>query len=111
MRRRALVRLDRKDAGVIIEDEDGFSFQYLESWLQSPERVPISLTMPLRPEPYRTRYLHPFFQNLLPEGWLLELSTSKLKISKDDPFGLLMATCADCIGAAEIVPYAGDASS
>lgn len=110
MRRRALVRLDGKDAGVIIEDEDGFSFLYMESWLQSAEGVPVSLTLPLRPEPYRTRYLHPFFQNLLPEGWLLELSTTKLKISKDDSFGLLMATCADCIGAAEIVPYAEDAS-
>ena len=102
MGRRALVRMDGKDAGVIAELEDSFSFQYLESWLRSPERAPVSLTMPLRPEPYRTRYLHPFFQNLLPEGWLLELSMTKLKISKDDPFGLLMATCADCAGAAEI---------
>ena len=109
MSRRALVRLDGQDAGVIVEHEDGFSFQYLESWLQSSSSVPVSLTLPLRPEPYHTRYLHPFFQNLLPEGWLLELSTTKLKISKDDPFGLLMATCADCVGAAEIVPLAEDA--
>jgi serine/threonine-protein kinase HipA len=65
--------------------------------------------MPLRREPYRTRYLHPFFQNLLPEGWLLELSTAKLKISKDDAFGLLLATCADCVGAAEIIPMSQDA--
>lgn len=27
-----------------------------------------------------------------------------LKISKDDAFGLLIATCADCIGAVEILP-------
>jgi hypothetical protein len=48
-------------------------------------------------------FILPFFENLLPEGWLLELSTSKLKISKDDAFGLLLATCAGCIGAVEVV--------
>lgn len=106
MNRKALVRLDGQDAGLIVESEEGFSFQYLDSWLLSADKVAVSLTLPLRPEPFRTRYLHPFFQNLLPEGWLLELATSKLKISKDDAFGLLMATCADCVGAAEIVPLA-----
>jgi HipA-like protein len=35
---------------------------------------------------------------------LLELSVAKLKIAKDDAFGLLVATCADCVGAVEIVP-------
>ncbi len=64
----------------------------------------MSLTLPLRAEPYVQRGLHPFFENLLSEGWLLELATHKLKISKDDAFGLLVATCADCIGDVEIVP-------
>jgi serine/threonine-protein kinase HipA len=104
MRRKALVRLDGKDVGIIVESGDEFTFQYVEGWLNFAGKVPVSLTMPLREAPYRTRYLHPFFQNLLPEGWLLEIATSKLKISKDDAFGLLIATCADCIGAAEIVP-------
>ena len=51
---------------------------------------------------YESENLHPFFANLLPEGWLLEVSSKRLKISKDDPFGLLLATCQDCIGAVEI---------
>ena len=108
MNRRALVRLDGCDVGIIEETVDGYSFQYLENWLTSSEAQPVSLTMPLRREPYKTRYLHPFFQNLLPEGWLLEISTAQLKISKDDVFGLLLATCADCIGAAEIIPMPED---
>jgi serine/threonine-protein kinase HipA len=59
----------------------------------------------VRAEPYETRWtLHPFFLNLLPEGWLLDISVAKLKVSKDDPFGLLLATCRDCMGAVEIVP-------
>jgi serine/threonine-protein kinase HipA len=64
----------------------------------------VSLTLPLRPEPYDALGLQPFFENLLPEGWLLELSTAHLRISGDDAFGLLVATCADCIGDVEIVP-------
>ena len=52
-------------------------------------------------EPYAHRGLHPFFENLLPEGWLLQLATQKLKVSKDD--ALLLATCADCIGAVEVI--------
>ncbi len=59
--------------------------------------------MPLRPEPYETKGLLPFFENLLPEGWLLEIATAKLKITKDDAFGLLLATCADCVGAVEVI--------
>ena len=66
--------------------------------------MPVSQTLPLREEPYVSRSLHPFFDNLLPEGWLLELSTAKLKIPKDDAFGILLATCADCVGAVEILP-------
>ena len=66
--------------------------------------MPISMTLPLRPEPYVSKGLHPFFENLLPEGWLLEISSKALKISKDDAFGLLLATCGDCVGAVEVVP-------
>jgi serine/threonine-protein kinase HipA len=60
--------------------------------------------MPLRTEPYESKGLLPYFENLLPEGWLLEIATAKLKIPKDDAFGLLLATCADCIGAVEVRP-------
>ncbi len=101
--RRAIVRLDGQRVGTLIEEDRTVAFQYDEAWLQNAEAVPVSLALPLQSEPYTTTGLHPFFENLLPEGWLLEIATSKLKISKDDAFGLLVATCADCIGAAEVV--------
>jgi HipA-like protein len=104
-RRRGIVRLDGTPVGIIEEAENGTRFTYDESWLSSPGALPVSLTLPLRKDPYDSPSLHPSFENLLPEGWLLELSTSKLKISKDDVFGLLLATCADCVGAVEIVPF------
>lgn len=102
--RKGLVRLDGQPVGFLAESARQTMFQYSPEWLANATAVPISLTIPLRTEPYVYEGLHPFFENLLPEGWLLELATKKLKIAKDDAFGLLLATCADCIGAVEIVP-------
>lgn len=101
--RRGVVRLDGERVGTIEETPAGVRFSYDSAWLARPDRVPVSLTLPLQDAPYEWSTLHPFFQNLLPEGWLLEISTAKLKISSDDAFGLLLALCADCVGAVEIV--------
>jgi HipA-like protein len=105
--RRGEVRLDGLRVGVIEETETGSLFRYDRAWIARKDALAISLTMPVRDEAYASRGLLPFFENLLPEGWLLELSTAKLKIPKDDAFGLLLATCADCIGAVEVLPLRG----
>jgi serine/threonine-protein kinase HipA len=99
----AVVRIDGKRVGALTENGRDVSFTYDPQWIGREDAKPVSLTLPIRSDPYVTDGLHPFFENLLPEGWLLEIATSKLKISKDDAFGLLVATCADCIGAVEIV--------
>lgn len=104
MKRIGRVRLAGRLVGVIEESGGQTKFTYLPEWLARPDAVPVSLTLPLRREPYVSQGLHPFFENLLPEGWLLDVTTRKLKISKDDPFGLLLATCRDCVGAVEIEP-------
>jgi serine/threonine-protein kinase HipA len=107
--RAGIVRLDGLRVGRLEELEGGVArFTYDAAWLQRAGSLPVSQTLPLRAEPYDAKGLHPFFENLLPEGWLLEISTAKLKIPKDDAFGLLLATCADCIGAVEIVGAAED---
>jgi len=105
--RLAVVGLDGRRVGLLREDGERTLFTYDAAWLERPDASPVSLTLPLRAESYEFRGLHPFFENLLPEGWLLELATSKLKIAKDDAFGLLLATCADCIGAVEVHPEDG----
>ncbi|MBI3862924.1 MAG: HipA N-terminal domain-containing protein [Planctomycetia bacterium] len=108
--RTARVLISGHPVGVIREVDDTTSFEYMPEWLDRKDAVPVSLTMPLRTEPYVSQGLHPFFENLLPEGWLLEVSSKKLKISKDDPFGLLLATCGDCVGAVEIEPLESETS-
>lgn len=92
------------EAGAIEEISADRRFTYSPQWLARKDAVPVSVTLPLRDQPYVTQGLHSFFENLLPEGWLLDITSRRLKISKDDPFGLLLATCSDCVGAVEIEP-------
>ena len=102
--RRGVVALDGARVGVLEETDSGTRFVYDAAWIARDGAAAVSLTMPLRAEPYESRGMLPFFENLLPEGWLLELATAKLKIAKDDVFGLVLATCGDCVGAVEIHP-------
>jgi serine/threonine-protein kinase HipA len=53
--------------------------------------------------------LHPFFENLLPEGWLLNIAVGKLKVARGDGFGLVLALCRDCIGAVSVEPWPHEA--
>ena len=102
--RTAKVSLDGQAVGILEELAGGTTrFTYSNQWLRRSGAVPISLILPLREEPYESAGLHPFFENLLPEGWLLEVSARKLKLSKADAFGLLLAMGSDCVGAVEIV--------
>lgn len=89
-------------AGTIREDEDGFTFQYDLDYLQRDDAQPVSLTLPLREEPYVSQVIFPFFDGLIPEGWLLDVATKSWKINERDRMGLLLACCNDCIGAVSI---------
>jgi HipA-like protein len=106
--REGRVKLSGQAVGVIEESGEEIRFTYSPEWLKRPDAMPVSPTLPLREQPYVSRGLHPFFENLLPEGWLLDVASRKLKISKDDAVGLLLATCSDCIGAVEIEPTDGE---
>ena len=90
-------------AGNLVENEHGFTFTYDTNYLQYPESRPISLTLPLREEPYRSDMLFPFFDGLIPEGWLLNIAQEHWKIDPRDRMALLVACCRDCIGAISVI--------
>ena len=46
--------------------------------------------------------LFPFFDGLIPEGWLLDIAEKNWKLNPRDRMGLLLACCKDCIGAVSI---------
>ncbi len=108
MSRRGVVYLDREVVGAIEESPTGMTFRYDAAWLARADASAISLTLPLRSEPYASSGLHPFFAGLLPEGWLFDISISTLKLAPDDGFGLLLALCRDCVGAVRIEPEPRD---
>ena len=91
-------------AGVLTEDENGYTFQYDTSYLSAEHPNAISLTMPLTNEPYHSMVLFPLFDGLIPEGWLLDIAEKSWKINRRDRMSLLLACCKDCIGAISIVP-------
>ena len=91
-------------AGILTENEEGFLFQYHEEYLQNERAEPISLTLPLRKAPYKSNQLFPFFDGLIPEGWLLDIAEQNWKISARDRMSLLLACCRDCIGAVSVIP-------
>ncbi|MBR5854700.1 MAG: HipA N-terminal domain-containing protein [Paludibacteraceae bacterium] len=90
-------------AGTLVEDEHGFAFTYDSWYLQQPQARPISLTLPLREESYKSDMLFPFFDGLIPEGWLLNIAQEHWKIDPRDRMALLLACCKDCIGAVSVI--------
>lgn len=99
-------RIFMKDnfAGTLTEDENGYTFVYDPSYLANESAEAISLTLPLNDTPYVSTMLHPFFDGLIPEGWLLDIAEKNWKISGRDRMSLLLACCKDCIGAVSVQP-------
>lgn len=91
-------------AGIISEDEDGYHFEYDSGYLKQENAQAISLTLPLQEKVFHGQVLFPFFDGLIPEGWLMEIAVENWKIKPRDRMGLLLSTCRDCIGAVSIVP-------
>lgn len=88
--------------GTLTEDENGFHFEYDPSYLQSDLAEPISLTLPLTDKAYTSKVMLPFFDGLIPEGWLLDIVQKNWKLDPRDRMEVLLKTCHDCIGAVSI---------
>jgi serine/threonine-protein kinase HipA len=100
--RKAQVYYKDELAGHIMESDDGYIFFYDKEYAAKPQSKPISLTLPLQDKPYLSKVLFPFFDGLIPEGWLLEIAINNWKIQHNDRFGLLLTLCKDCIGCVSI---------
>jgi serine/threonine-protein kinase HipA len=101
--RQAHVYIRERLAGVVIEDDNGYAFRYFSDWIHSEHAEPASLTMPLTETTYTSKVLFPFFDGLIPEGWLLDIAERSWKLDRRDRMGLLLACCRDCIGAVSVV--------
>ena len=102
MNRKAKVKMYDRLAGVLQETDNGYQFMDDENYLKSANAKAVSLTLPLRSEIYESKVMVPFFDGLIPEGWLLALAEKNWKLNEKDRMGLLMACCKNCIGAVSI---------
>jgi serine/threonine-protein kinase HipA len=97
------VYLHDRRAGVLERlDSARLRFSYDHDWL-AQAATPISLSLPLREEPYEDAECRPFFSGLLPEGEFLRSIARTFHISADNPFTVLQEIGGECAGAVSLV--------
>ncbi len=103
--RQGIVKYNNELAGILTEEDNGeYQFSYDEAYIQKHPDQFIIFQMPVTRHPYRSKRLFPFFDGLIPEGWLLDIAAESWKINKNDRMGLLLACCQNAFGAVSIHP-------
>ena len=103
--RQAKIFYDSIYCGLLTETDDGeYTFAYDEVYVNDYPNQFITFKMPVSNELYTDNRLFPFFEGLIPEGWLLNIASNSWKINRNDRMGLLMACCQNCIGAVSVEP-------
>lgn len=98
------VRFGERAVGSIrADDATPFCFTYDPAWLGSVDAFPVSLSLPLRPEPWLGPTAAAWFGNLLPEGTARQAVCGRLGISESNDVELLRAIGGECAGALTIV--------
>ncbi|MCF7675592.1 MAG: type II toxin-antitoxin system HipA family toxin [Akkermansiaceae bacterium] len=116
MARQLDVFLGSAKIGVLEQDDHGaLWFGYDPKWLDSGGAVPLSASLPLREERYRSKECRPFFAGLLPEETSRKLVARRFGVSERNDFALLEQIGAECAGAVSLqqtgeMPRAGMAS-
>lgn len=101
--RQGIVKYNNEPAGLITEEDHGtYLFVYDEQYIQKHPDQFITFSMPVSSQPYTSKRLFPFFDGLIPEGWLLDIAAASWKINKNDRMGLLLACCRNAIGAVSV---------
>ena len=96
------------DRAGALERLDGarLRFTYDPEWL-SAAGMPLSLSLPIREEPYGDADCRPFFAGLLPEGEFLQSIARTFHISAENPFTVLREIGGECAGAVSLVDRGG----
>jgi len=103
--RQAIIKYNNIKAGILTEDDNGeYHFQYDEMYVKNFPKQFLSFNMPVSKHEYKSKRLFPFFDGLIPEGWLLNIAVDSWKINKNDRMGLLLVCCQNAIGAVSVHP-------
>lgn len=103
--RQATIYYQDIPAGTLTETDEGeYLFVYNKAYIRNYPNQFITFTMPVTDGPYTDRRLFPFFEGLIPEGWLLDIVSKNWKLNPNDRMGLLLLCCRNCIGAVSVLP-------
>ncbi|MGR4863176.1 type II toxin-antitoxin system HipA family toxin [Caulobacter sp. LARHSG274] len=95
---RRLGRLEKEASGAVF-------FQYDEAWLDWEHTFPVSLSLPLRPAPYRGERVSTVFDNLLPDDLAVRrIVAERTGAAGTDAYSLLEQIGRDCVGALQFLP-------
>jgi len=93
------VYLNEDHVGNLWIENKNYCFQYVNL-----DTRPVSLSLPVRGEPYLKDEAQPYFANLLPEGDTRTLVEARLDTPRGDDFALLRLIGGDCAGAVTLFP-------
>ena len=94
MRKAAVFVNGIKAAELIEYNQKSYELNYVQNY----HGAWISLTLPVKKEPFLFNQFPFFFEGLLPEGMMLDSLLRTKKIDKDDYFSQLMAVGMDLVG-------------
>ena len=102
-----IVSIDIKGKPVAVGSISGESsadarFTYAADYLNAPEAVAISFSLPLRSEPFSAEQTKCFFDGLLPEGFTRRAVASNLHLDENDYVQILYQLGRECIGALRV---------
>jgi serine/threonine-protein kinase HipA len=100
MARTLHVYLNRKKAGLLHQNDDGqLEFTYAPAFLNDPKAIPLSHSLPLRPETFAAKECRGFFSGLLPEEENREMVAKNLGITARNDFSMLREIGGESAGA------------
>ncbi|MGR6430273.1 HipA domain-containing protein [Rhizobium sp. PAMB 3174] len=96
---------DGRIVGQFTQDRHGDTgFAYTEAWLDDEKALPLSVSLPKRPERFSRRECRPFFGGLLPEESQRLVAAQALGVSPANDFALLDRLGGDVAGALQLLP-------
>ena len=95
MKSAKILRNDQEVGTLTKLDDNTYTFEYSQIYLDDPKAKNISVNFPLQSEIFTSPYLFAFFFNMLSEGNVKKAQCRNMKIDEDDSFTRLLKTAKD----------------
>ena len=100
-----IVYLNNERVGTLKQDDSGLlQFSYDQAWLEKPDAMPLSRSLPIQSEMFPGKKTRPFFAGILPEEGPRERIAEIIGISRTNDFAMLERIGGECAGAVSLLP-------